>query len=98
LRQVRVRAMCNRPAGLRAAFETLEAETKYIESLPERTDEAKPVRVLTAEERQALLDSLVQKEKQLEAAGEPDSESKVQEIREHRERLSSKYIFVDLEN
>jgi hypothetical protein len=75
----------------------LEAEAKYIESLPEREDKAKPVRVLTAEERQALLDSLIQKEKELEATGDPKLQSQAQQMREDRERLSSKYIFVDLE-
>jgi hypothetical protein len=86
------------PANLRAAFETLEAEAKYIEGLPQREDEPKPVRVLTAEERQLLLDSLIQKEKELEATGDPNLQKQAQQMREDREKLSSKYIFVDLES
>merc|ERR1719453_485786 len=61
---------------LRAAWDDLEDEMQYIQSLPGESPTKAKVRVLPAEEREAILAGLKAREQEL--AGDPDELAQVQ--------------------
>jgi hypothetical protein len=81
------------PSDLQASFLGLDTEREYIRSLPNQEDPNRAVRVLTESERDQLIQSLDERAKTLQAQGDADQ---VAQVNRDKERLSSKYIFVDM--